>query len=180
MSESEKRDGSIFESLLRGGGAAAQQTEAVNTTTYLAPGTFMVGKLKAPGDVEIAGDFKGSVTAGGNVIIHSNINGDVTAARTELVDCKLTGDIRSSSSVAISEKSAVEGNVYGTELVCSGKIKGDIQMNGNSVFQGSAVVEGNITTGTMSVERGAAITGSLAMGVSGKDAGGAGKAGVQN
>lgn len=145
--------------------AAAVLTAAPRAaTTYLAPGTSMEGSLKAKGDVEIAGDFKGDVIASGNVIVRSAIKGNITAANLQVVSCSMIGDARIVGSVLIDEKSSVEGNIYSKELVSAGKIKGDVHTASNTTFQQNAHVEGNITTGTMIMERGAVISGSLAMG----------------
>ena len=120
-----------------------------SAVTYLAPGTYMEGTLKAKGDVEIAGTFKGDIIASGNVTVRSGITGNITAANLEVVSCVMTGDARIVGSVLIDEKSAVEGNVYAKELVCAGKVKGDIHTAANASFQQNARVEGNISTGTM-------------------------------
>lgn len=131
--------------------------------TYLAPGTSMEGKLKAQGDVEVAGDFKGDLSASGNVVIHASINSNITAARLELVACCLTGDAHVSGPVLIDAESTIEGNLFAEDLICAGKVKGDLQITGNTTFRQSAHAEGNITTGTMSMDCGAVISGSLCM-----------------
>jgi cytoskeletal protein CcmA (bactofilin family) len=146
--------------------AAASSAPAAGNgnITYLAPGSYLEGTLKVKGDVEIAGDFKGDMSASGNVTIHANINSNVTAARLDLVACKLVGDIHASSVVVVDENSSVEGKVCAAELICAGKIKGNVEVSENSIYREGSRVDGNITTGSMTMERGAVINGSLSMG----------------
>jgi len=143
---------------------AAPAKPAPPPVTYLAPGVSVEGKLDAKGDVEIAGSFKGDITATGKVTVHSSIQGNVTAASLSIQDCSLTGDVRVSDLVTINKGSVIKGNVYAGEVLCSGKIVGDLEVKGHSAFDECAVVEGNITTETMTMSRGAKVSGALTMG----------------
>ena len=49
------------------------------------------------------------------------------------------------------------------DIICSGRVKGDLHISGNSTFLKDAQVEGNISTDTMTMEKGALISGSLVM-----------------
>lgn len=131
--------------------------------TYLAPGTVMEGKLQTTGDVEIAGYFTGDITSEGKVTLRSNLQGNVTAVNLQLFGCRLVGDIHASGVVVLDERSAVAGNIRAGELFCSGVIKGDLYVHGNLSLSEKAVVEGNITTTTMTMARGAMISGNLKM-----------------
>ena len=56
------------------------------------------------------------------------------------------------------------------ELVCAGQVKGDLEVQGNVVLKAGTSVNGNIMTGTMSMEAGAFINGSVEMNVGGQKA----------
>lgn len=131
--------------------------------TYLAPGVVMEGRMEAKGDVEIAGQFKGDIKTTGKVTIHSSICGNIIASSLCILDCALTGDIRVDGKVEVNEKSVVTGNIFAKEIACSGAVKGDLEISGHATFNSSAKVEGNITTSTMTMDRGAVISGSLIM-----------------
>ncbi len=142
-----------------------QQAVSVHTSqgTYLAAGTMMQGTLTARGDVEIAGDFEGEIVAKGKVTLHSNINSKITAMGLTLVGCTLTGDAEVSGDVSVDGQSMITGNVRAENLFCSGKIKGDLDVQDNLVLDEQAQIDGNIKADTMSVARGAKITGSVEM-----------------
>ncbi len=131
--------------------------------TYLASGTMLRGILTARGDVEIAGEFEGEIIAKGKVTIHSDITSKVTAMGLSLVGSNLTGDVEVSGDVSINDQSSITGNVRAENLSCSGKIKGDLDIQDNLILEGSAEIDGSITADTMAVARGAKITGSVEM-----------------
>ena len=143
--------------------APAVQSAPLKMVTYLAPGSCMEGKLKCQGDVHIAGIFKGDIDADGKVILCSNMNGNIQAKDLEIADCRLTGDVVVSGTVTLGAKATVEGKITAGELICAGHIKGDLDIKGNISLTANTSVEGNIVTGTMCMESGAIINGSLIM-----------------
>lgn len=142
----------------------AAPANTVVPVTYLAPGTVMEGKLSAKGDVEVSGNFKGDITAQGKVILHSSLNGNITAAELVMKSCRLTGNVKTSGLVQVDGNSAIEGDIHADELICSGKIKGNLTISGNTSLLDGAVVEGAIITGTIVIECGATASGELHMG----------------
>ena len=131
--------------------------------TYLAPGTVMEGTLRSKGDVEIAGTFKGDIITEGDVILHTSIEGNVTSNNLSLVDCSVTGDCTVTTLLRIDSSSSIKGNISAAELVCSGSVVGNIDVRGNATFDSSAIVDSNITAGSIAMERGAKISGQLNM-----------------
>lgn len=131
--------------------------------TYLAAGTMFRGTLTARGDVEIAGDFEGEIIAKGKITLHSDITSKITALGLALLGSNLEGDVEVSGDVSMNDQSSILGNVRAENMVCSGKVKGDLDIQDNLVLDGTAEVDGSIRADTMSVARGAKITGSVEM-----------------
>ena len=138
--------------------------------TYLAPGSCMEGKLKCQGDVDVAGIFKGDIEAEGTVKICANMTGNIKANTLELKNCRLVGDVEVAGLVILDEKAVVEGKITAGELICFGRVKGDLDIKTNVALKANSTVEGNIVTGTMSMESGAIINGSLLMKAGPQDA----------
>ena len=131
--------------------------------TYLAPGSYMEGKLKCHGDLESAGIFKGDIEADGNVTVRANVTGNIAAKNLMIINCRLVGDVNVSGTVELDEKAVVEGKIVADALICAGRVKGDLDIKGNITLKSRTSVEGNIVTGTMAMETGALINGSLLM-----------------
>ncbi len=143
--------------------AAPVRAKAVTAEqhTYLAPGTVLEGTLHTKGDVVIAGTFKGDIAAEGNVTLQTSVTGNVTARSMTLTDCTLTGQCVVTGKMDIKSASAVQGNIKAEVVLCSGTVDGDIEAAGDVRLESSARVKGNITAGSLSVERGAVIEGKL-------------------
>ena len=148
--------------------AAVKPAAPAANATYLAPGSYMEGSLKCKGDVHIAGIFKGNVESDSKVIICADVSGNIVAKALELSNCHLVGDIVASGSVLVADSATVEGKICAGELVCAGQVKGDLEVKGNVVLKAGTSVNGNIVTGTMSMEAGAFINGSVEMNVGGQ------------
>ena len=142
--------------------APAARTE--RPLTYLAPGAEMESTLKSAGDVEIAGKFKGDIISQGRVTLRTSVTGNITAAELLLVNCTLTGNARVGERFTIDAGSAIHGNIFAGELLCSGRVTGDTDVTGLITLDESAVVRGSIRAGVLSVARGALITGNIQMG----------------
>ncbi len=131
--------------------------------TYFAEGTSMEGTLRSDSDVEIVGDFKGEIASDGKVTIHSNTQSSIAAAELVLIDCTLTGDAMVGGGVSINERSSVTGNVRAANIVCSGIIKGNLNVTGNITLSENAQIVGDIKTGTLAMSRGAKVSGKIDM-----------------
>lgn len=129
--------------------------------TYLAPGTRVEGTLRSEGSVEIDGEFKGDIIAEGNVTLRTDVTGNITARNLKIEGCCLTGDARISDQVQINSDSSVTGNISAGMLHSGGTIVGDLDIQHNMALEQGAKIVGNVSTGTMSVSRGAIIRGNV-------------------
>lgn len=132
-------------------------------STYLASGTMMKGTLSTKGDVEIAGDFEGEIISKGKVTLHSNVNSKVTAAGLVLLGCNLVGNVEITGDIIMDAQSYIEGDVRADNMTCSGKVKGDLDIQDNLTLDEFAQIDGNIKVDTLSVDRGAKISGGIEM-----------------
>lgn len=131
--------------------------------TYFAEGSSMEGTLNCDSDVEICGDFKGSITAAGKVTIHANTTSDIESIELVLVGCTLSGDSNVSGDVMIDSKSTITGNINSGNLTCSGTIHGNLNVSGNITLTENAQIIGDIHTGTLAMSRGAKVSGKIDM-----------------
>ena len=118
--------------------AAAVQTKPKAEASYLAPGTVFEGNIRSAGDVEIAGEFKGNIVTEGAVILHSSIQGNITAKSLKLSSCSLNGDVVVNEAVAVGQHSQIMGNVTAKDLVCAGRITGDLSISENMTLEKTA------------------------------------------
>ena len=123
----------------------AEQPKTVYQRTILAEGTTFEGNLVSKGDVEIGGEFKGDITTEGSVIIRSDMTGNIKAHNLDIIANVLTGDITVTGNVNLAVGSQVKGNIVAKNIVCSGKVIGDMNIAEDATFDELSYVEGNIT-----------------------------------
>ena len=131
--------------------------------TYLAEGSSFEGTLRSDSDVEICGEFKGELVSKGKVILHANTVSNVQAIDLSLVGSSLTGDAVASGCVNVDESSSITGNISAQDVVCSGQVRGNLDISGNLTLSASAKIFGDIKAATLVVERGAKVTGKMEM-----------------
>ena len=143
--------------------APASSAGAPSTVTYLAPGVELEGKMKATGDVEIAGDFKGEIVTEGSVIIRNAIDATITAAGLQVLNSTLNGETHITGQVMLDENSTVNGDIYAGNMVCSAIVNGNLFIEGDLTLDTHARVKGNVTTTNLTMARGAKIVGHIEM-----------------
>lgn len=129
--------------------------------SYIAAGTTFEGTIKTEGDLEISGDFKGDISSDGEVIIHSDVESNVVAKALKISGSVLKGEVKVEGSVVIEANSKILGNVTASELMCAGEITGNLTVSGSTVLENTAKVSGQISTGTITVMKGAVIKGGI-------------------
>lgn len=129
--------------------------------TELTKGTAIEGNIICEGSMNVNGKIKGNVACRGKLVVSGTIVGASRAAEIYTNNAKIDGDVTSDGSIKIGNGSIIIGNVYGTSAVIGGAVKGDIDVHGPVVIDGTAVVQGNIRSRSVQINNGAAIEGSV-------------------
>jgi|GEM_PF-4742766 cytoskeletal protein CcmA (bactofilin family) len=141
--------------------APASVTASSIQTTVIAPGTFIEGAVSSDGHIEIKGRLKGDVKAKGNVHISGKVEGDIYCDCANLVSSEVAGDIHSETRVTLDNGSKLSGNVYASDLISDGVINGDLEIRNSVVLKKNTVLNGNISTKSLSVESGVVLNGTV-------------------
>jgi cytoskeletal protein CcmA (bactofilin family) len=95
----------------------------------------------------------------GNIETYGNIR----------IEGKVTGNVKSKSKVALGNSSHVQGNIVALNADIEGEVKGKLEIAELLVLKSTAVIHGDIITGKLVVEPGAAFNGSCKMGSMSKE-----------
>jgi len=76
----------------------------------------------------------------------------------------LVGTLKSTGKVVVGSTGSIDGDIICQNSNVSGKVKGKITVKELLALQASASINGDIITGKLSIEPGAAFTGSCSMG----------------
>lgn len=143
---------------------SAAEIKASPTDSYLGRGSVICGTLYSGGNVEVAGNFQGDIVSDGMVILHADVQANVSAGSLTLADCTLTGDAEVKTAAFIARDSAVLGNIKAKELQCHGAVNGDLRISDNAALGETARVNGSIETASLSVAKGAVLSGRIDVG----------------
>lgn len=128
-------------------------------TTLLAEGSVFEGTLHTKGDVEIAGVFKGDIFSEGNVKLFANIEGNVQGGNVELVTSSVQGDVSAKELLKIGPQSVIGGNIKTKDMICSGRIVGNVESSGRVTLTTGSALTGDLTAATIAVMEGALMEG---------------------
>lgn len=128
-------------------------------TTLLAEGSVFEGTLHTKGDVEIAGVFKGDIFSEGNVKLFANIEGNVQGGNVELVTSSVQGDVSAKELLKIGPQSVIGGNIKTKDMICSGRIVGNVESSGRVTLTTGSALTGDLTASTIAVMEGALMEG---------------------
>lgn len=102
-------------------------------TTLLAEGSVFEGTLHTKGDVEIAGVFKGDIFS--------------------------EGDVSAKELLKIGPQSVIGGNIKTKDMICSGRIVGNVESSGRVTLTTGSALTGDLTASTIAVMEGALMEG---------------------
>ena len=117
------------------------------------------GDVESDGSVDLIGCVNGNIRILGKLNITGSVNGNSEAAEIYAQEAKIAGDITSLGSVKIGNNSVIRGNIFATNAVIAGAVKGDIDVKGPVILDSSAIVMGNIKSKAVQINNGAVIEG---------------------
>lgn len=115
-----------------------------------------INRATKTGDVETLSINK---IVGGTII-----KGDIEAKEDFRINGTLIGTIRSSGKVVLGPSGSIEGEMICQNAVVEGKVKGKVKVKELLSLAETAKIEGDIQTGSLSIQPGAVFSGSCVMG----------------
>lgn len=119
------------------------------------------GKVRSESNIFIEGSVYGNVVTSGNISVNNIVFGDIKAKNVNMNNARIKGNIKSDKQTAVGANTVVIGDIEADTIFVSGKIKGDLTASDTTVLEDGAVVSGNITTGNILSNSGAAIKGAI-------------------
>ena len=133
----------------------------MQSSTVISRGTVITGDIKSDGDIEMYGTMTGSINTTGKVKINGKQTGDIQGSDVNLTDCAVHGNVSASAAILVDSGSVIVGDLKCGDLTFDGKMKGNVHVMGNVSCKGNAVVIGDITSTTITVESGARLQGAV-------------------
>ena len=93
----------------------------------------------------------------------TTIEGKIRTQGNIRVDGKMIGELHAAENVAVGLTGEIEGNINGRNVTIGGKIRGNIIAVDKLVFEGKAVVRGDIRAARLVIDEGAVFDGKISM-----------------
>jgi cytoskeletal protein CcmA (bactofilin family) len=91
------------------------------------------------------------------------VEGKIRSQGSVRIDGKLTGEITASESLAVGLSGEVDGNLSAKNVTIGGKVRGSITASEKIVFEGKAVVKGDVRASKLVIDEGCLFDGKVAM-----------------
>lgn len=133
--------------------------QLLDETAVITAGMEINGDVTTQGSLDLVGRIIGNVSALGKLSITGTIKGNAKAAEVYAEGAQMNGDVVSDGAVKVGQSTVIIGNITATSAVIAGAIKGDIDVRGPVILDGSAIVMGNIKSKYVQINNGAVIEG---------------------
>jgi cytoskeletal protein CcmA (bactofilin family) len=133
--------------------------QVLDETAVITLGMEINGDVTTQGSLELVGRIMGNVTALGKLSITGTIKGNARAAEVYAEGAQMNGDVVSDGAVKVGQSTVIIGNITATSAVIAGAVKGDIDVRGPVILDGSAIVMGNIKSKYVQINNGSVIEG---------------------
>lgn len=119
------------------------------------------GSITSRGNITVNGKIKGNVVSDANVKITGSVEGDINGKSVDIKSGKVIGNITSKTSLIISDKSAIKGDISCDKLDLNGEVNGNSQVYTTAMLGKEAVIRGDLTSQNLSIQEGAIVNGSV-------------------
>ncbi len=136
------------------------QQEALEPTV-IGKGTRITGTVEVAGDLVVQGEVQGDITCQNKIKVTGVVDGNITTCDVELDNAIVTGDINCTGDLHLNVTATVAGNCEAMNVVCGGRIKGDVSAAESATFEEQAALVGNLTARDIEIQKGAVLQGSV-------------------
>lgn len=129
--------------------------------TVIGKGAYITGTLEVAGDLVMQGDMQGDISCQSKITATGTVQGNIMSVDIELDNALINGDVACSGDMELNETATINGNCEAINLVCGGKIQGDINMMESATFLEKSALSGNLSAQDIEIHKGAVIQGNV-------------------
>lgn len=129
--------------------------------SFIAEDLVIEGSIYGDSNIQMNGKVKGNITTTNDIIVKGIVEGDAKGANITLTQSSIKGNVSAHRHLSVDSGSMILGNVLANSLEINGKVKGDVTAGDGTILKKDAIVFGNLTTKSISIEAGALVKGRL-------------------
>ena len=130
-----------------------------NETTVISRNTVIDGNIHSFANMTVDGNIKGNVETTKDIDLNGKIVVDISCNNAKLRTSQVQGNIRLKGNVYMERETLLLGDLTSTYANINGKIKGNVSTGGKTELKSDAVVFGDISASSITVDDGAIIQG---------------------
>lgn len=130
-----------------------------NETTVISRNTVIDGNIHSFANMTVDGNIKGNVETTKDIDLNGKIVGDISCNNAKLRTSQVQGNIRLKGNVYMERETLLLGDLTSTYANINGKVKGNVSTGGKTELKSDAVVFGDISASSITVDDGAIIQG---------------------
>lgn len=136
-------------------------TAGAEDVTVISATTTIVGDISVDGCLRVEGNVKGNIFVSDAFESHGKVIGNVEGNDITLQGTAIKGNVVARNAIHVDEQTTVVGDVSSPSGEFRGKIKGNVTVDGLGHFSSSAILVGNLVSGTVIIDQGAMLKGDI-------------------
>ncbi|MCL2638686.1 MAG: polymer-forming cytoskeletal protein [Oscillospiraceae bacterium] len=139
--------------------AMGEAPDAQEELTLISKSTVIEGNLRSFGNINVEGNIRGDIETTKNIDLNGKIIGNLTCNNAQMLTSQIQGNIRMKGNILMGRDTLLIGDLVSTYAKVNGKVKGNLEIGGKAELKSDAVIFGDISASTITVDDGAIIQG---------------------
>ena len=121
----------------------------------------ITGNIELDTSLLLAGKVVGNIDCKAAIEVYpsGNVEGNISVASIKLAGGEVKGDISCEGTLETDSETVINGDVSAQVIILRGKVTGQVKASESVALSSTAVVKGDLTSATISVEKGAKLEG---------------------
>ncbi|MEG0842282.1 MAG: polymer-forming cytoskeletal protein [Erysipelotrichaceae bacterium] len=135
--------------------------ERAGYTTTIAKDSRIVGDITSTGNLILDGTLIGNIECSSDLAIHGDLKGDLHCLNATLHKARIQGNVICDGNLELGEGSYIVGNVRADNIICAGRIKGDVDAEQLVSLASTAAILGDVKTTSIESNYGSILQGQV-------------------
>jgi cytoskeletal protein CcmA (bactofilin family) len=137
----------------------ASSPDAPEELTHISKSTVIEGNMRSFGNINVEGNIRGDIETTKNIDLNGKVIGNLTCNNAQMLTSQIQGNVRMKGNILMGRDTLLIGDLVSTYAKVNGKVKGNLEIGGKAELKSDAVIFGDISASTITVDDGAIIQG---------------------
>jgi len=139
--------------------AMGEASDVPEELTIISKNTVIEGNIRSFANMSIEGNIRGDIETTKNIDLNGKVIGNLTCNNAQMLTSQIQGNVRMKGNILMGRDTLLIGDLVSTYAKVNGKVKGNLEIGGKAELKSDAVVFGDISASTITVDDGAIIQG---------------------